>query len=82
MRILKRVLKKSTRTTTNVSNAKLAVTCSLFFFRVQKPCVTLFGWNYCFRKKDKVGLPKREILASNATVHPPIKTLHDKSRGR
>ena len=32
-------------------------------------------------KKDKVRLPKRETLASNATVHQPIKTLHNKSRG-
>ena len=50
-------------------------------FKDQEPCVTLFGWTYCFRKKNKVGLPKRETLASNATVHQPIKTLHDKSRG-
>ena len=50
-------------------------------FKDQEPCVTLFGWTYCFRKKDKVRLPKREILASNATVHQPIQTLHDKSRG-
>ena len=37
-------------------------------FKDQKPGVTLF-------------LPKRETLASNATVHPAIKTLHDESRG-
>ena len=49
-------------------------------FKHQKPCVTLFGWTYCFRK-DKFGLPKRDTLASNATVHSPIKTLHDESRG-
>ena len=50
-------------------------------FKDQEPCVTLFGWTYCFRKKNKFGLPKRETLASNATVHQPIKALHDKSRG-
>ena len=33
------------------------------------------------QKKDKVGLPKRETLASNATVRQPIKTLHEKIRG-
>ena len=50
-------------------------------FKDQKPWVTLFGWTYCFGKKDKVGLPKRKTLASNATVHQPIKILHDNSRG-
>ena len=50
-------------------------------FKDQKPCFTLFGWTYCFRKKDIFGLPKRETLTFNATVHLPIKTLHDKSGG-
>ena len=50
-------------------------------FKDQKPCVSLFGSTYCFRKKDKFGLPKRETVASSATVHQPIETLHDKSRG-
>ena len=50
-------------------------------FKDQKPCVSLFGRTYCFTKENKFGLPKRETLASNATVQPPIKTLHDKSRG-
>ena len=47
-------------------------------FKDQKPCVTLFGWTYCFRKKTKSNY---QNLASNATVHPPIKTLQDKSSG-
>ena len=49
-------------------------------FKDQKPSVTLFGWTYCFRKKTKLQYQK-ETLASIATVHQPIKTLHDKSRG-
>ena len=49
-------------------------------FKHQKPCVALFAWNYCFRKRLYL-IPKTETLASNATVHPPITTLHDKSRG-
>ena len=41
---------------------KQCKTCTLvldFPFSYQKPCVTLFGWTYCLRKKDKVGLPKK-----------------------
>ena len=49
-------------------------------FKGQKPCVTLFGWIYCFRIKTKSDYQKKN-LAPNATVHPPIKTLHDKRRG-
>ena len=49
-------------------------------FKDQEPCVTLFG--VTLEKKYNVGLPKRGTLASNATVHQPIKPLHDKRRGR
>ena len=30
-------------------------------FKDQKPCVTLFGWIYCFRKKVKIGLRKEKL---------------------
>ena len=30
-------------------------------FKHQNPYVTLFGWTYCFRKKNKFGLRKREV---------------------
>ena len=29
-------------------------------FKDQKPCVTLFGWNYCFRKKTKLDYQKEK----------------------
>ena len=75
-----RALKESTRAPTNVSNAKRAVTCSKFLLRIRNHVLPYLvgptaGW------LDKIGLPKRETLTSNATVHQPIKTLHDKSRG-
>ena len=39
-----------------------------------------FTWlDLLLYKKEKIGLAKRESLASNATVHPPIKILHDKA---
>ena len=28
-------------------------------FKDQKPCVTLFGWTYCFRKKTKLDYQKK-----------------------
>ena len=59
-----RALKKSTRAPTNVSNAKRAVTCSHVLnnpFKDQKPCVTLFGWTYCFRKKTKLDYQKEKL---------------------
>ena len=30
-------------------------------FKGQKPCVTLFGWTYCFRKKTKLDYQKEEL---------------------
>ena len=30
-------------------------------FKEQKPCVTLFGWTYCFRKKTKLVYQKEKL---------------------
>ena len=30
-------------------------------FKDQKPCVTLFGWTYCFRKKTKLEYQKEKL---------------------
>ena len=30
-------------------------------FKDQKPCVTLFGWSYCFRKKTKLDYQKGKL---------------------
>ena len=30
-------------------------------FKDQKPCVTLFGWTYCFRKKTKLDYQKEKL---------------------
>ena len=30
-------------------------------FKEQKPCVTLFGWSYCFRKKTKSDYQKEKL---------------------
>ena len=30
-------------------------------FKDQKPCVTLFGWTYCFRKKTKSNYQKEKL---------------------
>ena len=30
-------------------------------FKDQKPCVTLFGWTYCFRKKSKLDYQKEKL---------------------
>ena len=30
-------------------------------FKDQHPCVTLFGWTYCFRKKTKLGYQKEKL---------------------
>ena len=30
-------------------------------FKDQKPCVTLFGWSYCFRKKTKFDHQKEKL---------------------
>ena len=30
-------------------------------FKDQKPCVTLFGWIYCFRKKTKLDYQKEKL---------------------
>ena len=30
-------------------------------YKDQKPCVTLFGWTYCFRKKTKLDYQKEKL---------------------
>ena len=30
-------------------------------FKDQKPCVTLFGWTYCFRKKTKLDYQRKKL---------------------
>ena len=30
-------------------------------FKDQKPCVTIFGWTYCFRKKTKLDYQKEKL---------------------
>ena len=79
-RVYLRALKKSTRAPTNVSNAMLAVMCSIFFSGIRNH-VLPFLVGHAALEKRQFSLRKRETLASNATVHPPTKTLHDKSRG-
>ena len=32
-----------------------------FPFKDQKPCVTLFGWTYCFRRKTKLDYQKEKL---------------------
>ena len=75
-----RSFEESKRAPTNVSIAKLAVACSIFLLRMRNR-VLLYLVGPTSLKKGKVGLPESETLASNVTVHPPIKTLRDKSRG-
>ena len=73
-------LKKLTRAPTYLSIAKLSVTCSKFLLSSRNHVLPDLVGPTAFYEV-KFGLPERETIASNATVHPPIKTFHDKSRG-
>ena len=67
-------MKKSTKAATNVSNAKLVVTCSIIFLRI-KHHVLPYLVGSLLLKKDKIGLPKGKSFASNSKVHPPQSKL-------
>ena len=45
-------------------------------FKYQKPCVTLFGWTYCFRKKTKSEKQNEKLspLMRHYILHPEIST--------
>ena len=45
-------------------------------FKDQKPCVTLFGWTYCFRKKTKLDYQKEKLspLMQQCISRPKLST--------
>ena len=56
-----RALKKSTRTPTNVSNAKLAVRCSIFLLRIRNHVLTYLVGPTALEKKTKSDYQKEKL---------------------